>query len=84
MRLSLHYAHCRYAECHYAECSGTKYKTRVEVTDSDKHSSLLWYGINYGRKNLTSYSKPKDRTGMEDEMTVNEMPVDKMACRYKA
>ncbi len=29
-----------------------KYKTRVEVSDSDKHYSLLQYGINYGRKML--------------------------------
>ncbi len=27
-----------------------KYPTRVEVTDSDKHSSLLQYRINSGRK----------------------------------
>jgi hypothetical protein len=29
-----------------------KYKTRVEVTDSDQHPSLLAYGINYGRKSF--------------------------------
>ncbi len=26
-----------------------KSMTRVEVTDSGKHSSLLWYGVNYCR-----------------------------------
>ena len=29
-----------------------KYKAKVEVTDNDKRSSLLRYGINYGRKNF--------------------------------
>jgi hypothetical protein len=34
-----------YYGCRYAECRGA-----VEMTDSDKHSGLLRYGINYGRK----------------------------------
>ncbi len=29
-----------------------KYKTKMEVNDSHKHSSLLWYGNNYGLKTL--------------------------------
>ncbi len=33
-----------------------KCKTRVEVTDRDKFSILLQYGINYGRKKLYSTS----------------------------
>jgi hypothetical protein len=32
-----------------------RYLTKVEVLDSDEHSSLLQYGINYGRKKF--YSK---------------------------
>ncbi len=33
-----------------APALGENYQTRVKVTDSDKHSSLLLYGINYDRK----------------------------------
>jgi hypothetical protein len=32
--------------------SGVKGSTRVEVTDSDKHSRLLWYVFNYDRKEI--------------------------------
>ncbi len=31
-----------------------KYQTRVEVTESDKHFSLPWYGINYGHVKFDS------------------------------
>jgi hypothetical protein len=31
------------------------YLTEVEVTDSDKHSSLLLYGFNYDRKKVLQY-----------------------------
>jgi len=36
------------------ECSGGAYKylTRVEVTDNDKHSSVLYYINNYGREKV--------------------------------
>jgi hypothetical protein len=30
------------------------YYTKVEVTHSDKHSSLLWYDIDYTSKNVYS------------------------------
>jgi len=38
----------------------------VEVTDSDKHSSLLRYGLNYDRKKVcdTGPSKPQNPSKM--------------------
>ncbi len=31
----------------YSSCIACKYYTRMEVTDSDKHTSLLLYRMNY-------------------------------------
>jgi hypothetical protein len=33
-----------------------KYETRAEVTDSDKHSSLLRYRMNYNLNMLVAYT----------------------------
>ncbi len=33
-----------------------KYQTRMEATDCDKHSILIWYGIYYSCKNLIVYA----------------------------
>ncbi len=35
-----------------------KYKYRVEVTETDKHSSLLRFRINYGQKRFCSWGFP--------------------------
>ncbi len=64
------YAECRGAEIWYLMLSVTPpspntqcYKTfsnvmtREEVTASDKHSSLLWYGIHYSCKSFTTQSQ---------------------------
>jgi hypothetical protein len=35
-----------------ASSNAHKYQTRVKLSDVDKHSSLLWHGIIYGRQKI--------------------------------